>query len=135
MIMSSETLTRRQRLTPPPGKTAVILLLAACVSICTARPQALAQLPEPKIGEVVPRDYQGLPIERRKLEVAGFTEETYLDYLKRALSAQRYMERELAAAGKVKPKIETYPLAKVNEVRERLAAGKVRYRAVLQHGG
>jgi len=38
------------------------------------------------------------------------------------------------AAGKVKPKLETYPLAKVNEVRDRLAAGKVRYRAVLQHG-
>ena len=37
------------------------------------------------------------------------------------------------ARGKVKPRIETYPLAKVNEVRERLAAGNVRYRAVLQH--
>ena len=41
---------------------------------------------------------------------------------------------EYLAAGKVTPKIETYPLAKVNEVRERLSAGKVRYRAVLQHG-
>jgi D-arabinose 1-dehydrogenase-like Zn-dependent alcohol dehydrogenase len=39
----------------------------------------------------------------------------------------------LAAAGKVKPKIELYPLARANEVRERLEAGKVRYRAVLQH--
>jgi D-arabinose 1-dehydrogenase-like Zn-dependent alcohol dehydrogenase len=39
----------------------------------------------------------------------------------------------LTAAGKVKPKIELYPLARVNEVRERLQAGKVRYRAVLQH--
>lgn len=39
----------------------------------------------------------------------------------------------LVAAGKVKPTVETYPLAKVNEVRERLEAGKVRYRAVLQH--
>jgi D-arabinose 1-dehydrogenase-like Zn-dependent alcohol dehydrogenase len=39
----------------------------------------------------------------------------------------------LAAAGKVKPKIELYPLARANEVRERLQAGKVRYRAVLQH--
>ena len=38
------------------------------------------------------------------------------------------------AAGKVKPKIELYPLARVNEVRERLDAGKVRYRAVLQPG-
>jgi D-arabinose 1-dehydrogenase-like Zn-dependent alcohol dehydrogenase len=41
---------------------------------------------------------------------------------------------ELVACGKVKPLIETYPLAKVNEVRERLAQGKVRYRAVLRHG-
>jgi propanol-preferring alcohol dehydrogenase len=41
---------------------------------------------------------------------------------------------ELVAAGKVKPLIETYPIAKVNEVRERLAQGKVRYRAVLRHG-
>jgi D-arabinose 1-dehydrogenase-like Zn-dependent alcohol dehydrogenase len=39
----------------------------------------------------------------------------------------------LVAAGKVAPTIETYPLERVNEVRERLAAGKVRYRAVLQH--
>ena len=39
----------------------------------------------------------------------------------------------LAAAGKVKPKIELYPLAEANHVRERLQAGKVRYRAVLQH--
>jgi D-arabinose 1-dehydrogenase-like Zn-dependent alcohol dehydrogenase len=39
----------------------------------------------------------------------------------------------LVAAGKAKPWIETYPLERVNEVRERLAAGKVRYRAVLQH--
>ena len=39
----------------------------------------------------------------------------------------------LVARGKVKPALELYPLDKVNEVRERLAAGKVRYRAVLQH--
>jgi D-arabinose 1-dehydrogenase-like Zn-dependent alcohol dehydrogenase len=39
----------------------------------------------------------------------------------------------LAAAGKVRVRIETYPLARINEVRERLASGKVRYRAVLQH--
>jgi D-arabinose 1-dehydrogenase-like Zn-dependent alcohol dehydrogenase len=38
----------------------------------------------------------------------------------------------LVAGGKVKPTIETYPLARVNEVRDRLEAGKVRYRAVLQ---
>ena len=40
---------------------------------------------------------------------------------------------ELVASGKVKPALEVYPLAKVNDVRERLAAGKVRYRAVLTH--
>jgi alcohol dehydrogenase/propanol-preferring alcohol dehydrogenase len=40
---------------------------------------------------------------------------------------------QLLARGKIKPRIETYPLSEVNAVRERLAAGKVRYRAVLQH--
>ena len=40
----------------------------------------------------------------------------------------------LAAAGKVKPRLELYPLARVNEARARLEAGKVRYRAVIQHG-
>jgi D-arabinose 1-dehydrogenase-like Zn-dependent alcohol dehydrogenase len=39
----------------------------------------------------------------------------------------------LVALGKVKPTIEAYPLERANEVRERLEAGKVRYRAVLQH--
>ncbi len=39
----------------------------------------------------------------------------------------------LVAAGKVKPKIEAYPLEEANAARERLAAGKVRYRAVLHH--
>jgi 2-desacetyl-2-hydroxyethyl bacteriochlorophyllide A dehydrogenase len=37
------------------------------------------------------------------------------------------------AAGKVKPKIEAYPLADANAALDRLAAGKVRYRAVLHH--
>lgn len=41
---------------------------------------------------------------------------------------------QLVASGKVKPAVETYPLEKANEVRERLKAGKVRYRAVLLHG-
>ncbi len=40
---------------------------------------------------------------------------------------------EMLAAGKVKPAVETYPLELANEARERLASGKVRYRAVLQH--
>jgi SurA-like protein len=35
---------------------------------------------------------------RRKLDNAGFTEATYLDYLKRALSTQLYIEREVTAA-------------------------------------
>ena len=39
----------------------------------------------------------------------------------------------LAASGKVKPMIEVYPLDRVNEVRDRLEAGKVRYRAVIKH--
>ena len=37
----------------------------------------------------------------------------------------------LFAAGKVRPMVETYPLDQVNDVRDRLEAGKVRYRAVL----
>ncbi len=37
------------------------------------------------------------------------------------------------AAGKVKPRIEAYPLEDANAALDRLAAGKVRYRAVLQH--
>jgi D-arabinose 1-dehydrogenase-like Zn-dependent alcohol dehydrogenase len=45
-----------------------------------------------------------------------------------------YEALQLTAAGKVKPVIELYPLARANEARERLEAGKVRYRAVLQHG-
>jgi D-arabinose 1-dehydrogenase-like Zn-dependent alcohol dehydrogenase len=32
----------------------------------------------------------------------------------------------------VKPVLETYPLDRVNDARERLESGKVRYRAVLQ---
>jgi D-arabinose 1-dehydrogenase-like Zn-dependent alcohol dehydrogenase len=39
----------------------------------------------------------------------------------------------LAAAGKVKVQVELYPLARVNEALARLIAGKMRYRAVLQH--
>jgi D-arabinose 1-dehydrogenase-like Zn-dependent alcohol dehydrogenase len=39
----------------------------------------------------------------------------------------------LLARGKVKPKLELYPLAKANDALERLISGKVRYRAVLQH--
>jgi D-arabinose 1-dehydrogenase-like Zn-dependent alcohol dehydrogenase len=37
------------------------------------------------------------------------------------------------ASGKVVPRLELYPLERVNHVRERLEAGKVRYRAVLVH--
>ena len=44
-----------------------------------------------------------------------------------------YEALQLTAAGKVKPVVELYPLARANEARERLQAGKVRYRAVLHH--
>lgn len=49
--------------------------------------------------------------------------------------ADLYEALQLLARGKIKPRIEAYPLSKVNEARERLAAGQVRYRAVLQHSG
>jgi len=39
----------------------------------------------------------------------------------------------LVAEGKVKPVVETHSLAEVNAVRERLAAGQVRYSAVMVH--
>jgi D-arabinose 1-dehydrogenase-like Zn-dependent alcohol dehydrogenase len=39
---------------------------------------------------------------------------------------------QLVAHGKVKPILETYPLARANDARQRLETGKVRYRAVLQ---
>ncbi|MEW5702783.1 MAG: alcohol dehydrogenase catalytic domain-containing protein [Candidatus Zixiibacteriota bacterium] len=40
---------------------------------------------------------------------------------------------DLAARGKVRPKLEIYPLERVNETLQRLIDGKVRYRAVLTH--
>jgi D-arabinose 1-dehydrogenase-like Zn-dependent alcohol dehydrogenase len=40
---------------------------------------------------------------------------------------------QFMAAGKVKPRIEVFPLAEINDVRERVEAGKVRYRAILRH--
>jgi D-arabinose 1-dehydrogenase-like Zn-dependent alcohol dehydrogenase len=39
----------------------------------------------------------------------------------------------LVAKGKVKPQLEIYPLERVNEVLDRLASGRVRYRAVLTY--
>jgi D-arabinose 1-dehydrogenase-like Zn-dependent alcohol dehydrogenase len=45
-----------------------------------------------------------------------------------------YEALTLVAAGKVKPRIESYALADANAARDRLASGKVRYRAVLHHG-
>jgi len=38
---------------------------------------------------------------------------------------------DLVASGKVKPRIEAYPFEKINDVRERVTAGKVRYRAAI----
>jgi D-arabinose 1-dehydrogenase-like Zn-dependent alcohol dehydrogenase len=40
---------------------------------------------------------------------------------------------DLVAAKKVKPQLETYPLDRINDVRERQEAGKVRFRAVITH--
>lgn len=37
---------------------------------------------------------------------------------------------DLVARGKVKPRVEAYRLSEINQARERLAAGAVRYRAV-----
>jgi D-arabinose 1-dehydrogenase-like Zn-dependent alcohol dehydrogenase len=41
---------------------------------------------------------------------------------------------QFMAAGKVKPRTELFPISEINHVRERVEAGKVRYRAILQHG-
>jgi D-arabinose 1-dehydrogenase-like Zn-dependent alcohol dehydrogenase len=38
---------------------------------------------------------------------------------------------ELTASKRITPRVEVYPLGRIDEVRERLAAGNVRYRAVL----
>ena len=42
---------------------------------------------------------------------------------------------DLVAAGTVRPLLEVYPLEEVNTAFERLDRGRVRYRAVLTHGG
>jgi D-arabinose 1-dehydrogenase-like Zn-dependent alcohol dehydrogenase len=42
---------------------------------------------------------------------------------------------DLIAAGKVKPRVETYPFEKINDVRLRVEEGKVRYRAAIEIGG
>jgi D-arabinose 1-dehydrogenase-like Zn-dependent alcohol dehydrogenase len=47
--------------------------------------------------------------------------------------ADIYEALQHVASGKVKPTLELYPIAKANDALKRLAAGKVRYRAVLQH--
>jgi D-arabinose 1-dehydrogenase-like Zn-dependent alcohol dehydrogenase len=47
--------------------------------------------------------------------------------------ADIYEALQHVASGKVKPILELYPLDKANDALERLTAGKVRYRAVLQH--
>lgn len=65
-----------------------------------------------------------LPLLLGQREVRGSTQDERSDL---------FEALQLLARGKIKPRIETYPLAQINEVRERLEAGKVRYRAVLQH--
>lgn len=71
-----------------------------------------------------PLTVNALPLLARQRELRGSTLDERSD-LAEALA--------FLAQGKIKPKIETYPLAQVNAVRDRLDAGKVRYRAVLLH--
>jgi len=59
----------------------------------------------------------------QQLEVRGSTQDERSDLVELL---------KLASTGKVKPWIEVYPLDEVNAARERLEAGKVRYRAVLE---
>jgi D-arabinose 1-dehydrogenase-like Zn-dependent alcohol dehydrogenase len=40
---------------------------------------------------------------------------------------------DLIATGKVKPRVEAYPFEKINDVRERVEAGQVRYRAAIDY--
>ena len=84
------------------------------------RPEGRAVMMGVVDGPVVIGDMMGLMLMQRR--VIGSTQNRRSDLIE-AL--------ELLAAGKIKPRIEQYPLEKVNEVRDRLAAGKVRYRAVL----
>jgi len=89
----------------------------------------------------------GLRPEGRFVTIAAGSEPIAVDPL-RALSRQIVVkgsmqnERrdlvevlELAAAGKVKPKLETYRLDQINELMVRQREGKVRYRGVLQIAG
>ena len=71
-----------------------------------------------------PIPVNGLNLTLGQRELRGSTQDERSD-LSEALN--------FVASGKVKPAIETYPLSRVNEVRDRLDAGKVRYRAVLLH--
>lgn len=71
-----------------------------------------------------PLEVGSLPLLLGQRELRGSTQDERADL---------FEALQLLARGKVKPRIEAYPLAKVNEARERLESGKVRYRAVLQH--
>ena len=71
-----------------------------------------------------PIPVSALPLMMGQRELRGSTQDERSD-LAEAL--------DFVARGKVKPKIDTYPLSRINDVRERLEAGKVRYRAVLLH--
>ena len=57
----------------------------------------------------------------------------YVSDVMDAKAVSKFGKLTWVASGKVKPMIEVYPLVQVNEVRARLEAGQVRYRAVLTH--
>ena len=70
-------------------------------------------------GPIVIGDLMGLILQQKR--ILGSTQNHRRDLVE-AL--------DLVSRGKVRPKVEVYPLDRVNEVRDRLQAGKVRYRAV-----
>ena len=74
-------------------------------------------------GPIVIGDLMGLILQQK--QIMGSTQDDRRDLVE-AL--------DLVACGKVRPRVEVYPLDRVNEVRDRLAAGKVRYRAVFVQG-
>jgi D-arabinose 1-dehydrogenase-like Zn-dependent alcohol dehydrogenase len=69
-----------------------------------------------------PIQIESMPLITKQIRIVGSTQNNRADLVD-ALA--------LAAAGKVKPAIETFPLAKINDALGRLEAGKMRYRGVL----
>lgn len=71
---------------------------------------------------------------RNSTRPTGSSDDRRRPYRRGSPRSDLFEALNLVASGKVKPILETYPLARANEARERLETGKVRYRAVLQHG-